>query len=92
MSTKNIGLLAAGIGVGAAVALLYAPKSGKVTRRYVRAKATSGARYVREHGEQLKNATADKIERGKQTLQGTKSHLSAAIDAGREAYRGARTL
>jgi gas vesicle protein len=92
MRSKEIGFLALGLGVGAAIALLYAPKSGKVTRRYVRAKATSGVRYVKEQGEQLKNMTAEQIERGKKTLLDTKSHLAEALDAGREAYRDARTM
>jgi gas vesicle protein len=92
MSRKEVGFLAAGIGLGTAVALLYAPRSGKVTRRYVRSKANSGVRYVREQGEQLKSAAIDRFERGKKGLLDAKSHIAAAVEAGKEAYNDARTM
>ncbi|MEI9812233.1 MAG: YtxH domain-containing protein [Acidobacteriota bacterium] len=89
MSSKEFGFIALGLGVGAAVGLLYAPRSGRVTRRFVRARANTAAGYVKDQGEQLKKAAVEKVERGKRTILDTKTHIEAAVEAGREAYREA---
>ena len=65
---------------GAAVALLYAPQSGKETREYLGEKA-------REGRERAKEAAA----RGKEVLNQSRETLSHAIERGREAYQQART-
>ena len=90
MGKKEIGFMAAGLGLGAAIALLYAPRSGKVTRRYVRSKATQGVRLVREQGEQFKDTAVGKFERGKRTLRDTKENLATAVEAGIQAYHDAQ--
>ena len=66
---------------GAAVALLYAPQSGKETREFLGEKA-------REGRERAKEAAA----RGKEVLNQSRETLSHAIERGREAYQQARTL
>jgi gas vesicle protein len=90
MGKKEIGFMALGLGLGAAVALLYAPRSGKVTRRYVRAKATSGARYMRDQAEDLRGTAVNRYSQAKRTLADTKESLATAIDAGVQAYRDAQ--
>ena len=65
---------------GAAVALLYAPQSGKETREYLGEKA-------REGRERAKEAAA----RGREVLSQSRETLSHAIERGREAYQQART-
>jgi len=87
MSAKNIGMLAIGLGVGAAVGMLYAPRSGRVTRRFVRSKANSAVGYAKDRGETLKNTAKEQFERGKQRVVDTKSHIASAFEAGRQAYR-----
>jgi gas vesicle protein len=87
MNGKDIGLLAAGLGLGAAVGLLYAPRSGRVTRRFVRSKTNSAVGYAKDRGEQLKNTAVDQLERGKQKIVDTKTHIVSAFEAGRQAYR-----
>lgn len=89
MSTKELGLLGFGLGLGAAVALLYAPKRGAVTRRYIRVKAHSAADYVKHQGEHLRDAAVETVERNKRKVVSTKDHIAAAIQAGREAYEEA---
>ena len=64
---------------GAAVALLYAPASGRETREYLGDKAREG----RERAA----AAADK---GRELVQQGRETLSTAIDRGREAYQQAR--
>ena len=64
---------------GAAVALLYAPATGKETREFLGDKAREG----RERA----NAAA---ERGREVLHQGRDTLSTAIERGREAYQAAR--
>ena len=89
MNSKDIGLLALGVGLGAAVGLLYAPRSGRVTRRYVRLKANSAKYAVRDRGLQLKTSTAERIEQAKEGIREAKANLAAAVEAGKQAYREA---
>lgn len=79
----------AGIAVGAAVALLYAPASGQQTRRKIAKKTQeqrdvlmdSGkdmldrGREMYERGRQLADDAADMFERGRKIVEGTASHL-----------------
>ena len=78
-----------GLGLGVAVGVLFAPKSGQETREMLRNKANEGADYVKRRGAELREQAAEAIERGKQTIQRHKDNLSAAVDAGRQAYREA---
>jgi gas vesicle protein len=76
-----------GLGLGVAVGVLFAPKSGEETREYIRSKAGEGAHYVRRRGSDLRDAAEDAIDRGKETLRRQKDNLSAAVEAGKQAYR-----
>lgn len=80
-----------GLGVGVAVGVLFAPKSGEETRNLLRDKAGEGADYVKRRGEELRGQASDALDRGKQTLQRHKDNLSAAVEAGKQAYRDAVT-
>ena len=64
---------------GAAVALLYAPASGRETREYLGEKA-------RESKERANKAA----ERGREIINSGRETLTTAIDRGREAYQQAR--
>ena len=64
---------------GAAVALLYAPASGRETREYLGEKAREG-----------RDRAAEATERGRQALNQGRDTLSHAIERGREAYQQAR--
>jgi len=78
-----------GLGLGVAVGVLFAPKSGAETRTLLRSKAQEGADYVKRRGVELRDQASDVIDRGKQTVSRHKDNLSAAVDAGRQAYRDA---
>ena len=64
---------------GAAVALLYAPATGKDTREILGEKAREGRERAREAA-----------ERGRQVLNDSRDSLTSAIEKGREAYQQAR--
>jgi gas vesicle protein len=76
-----------GLGLGVAVGVLFAPKSGAETRDLLRSKAEEGADYVKRRGAELKDTAAEAIDRGKQTVARHRDNLSAAVEAGKQAYR-----
>jgi len=65
---------------GAAVALLYAPASGRDTRDYLGEKAREG-----------RARAAEAAAKGREALSQGRETLSSAIDRGREAYQQARS-
>ena len=84
--------------VGASVALLFAPRSGEETRKYLEGKYREGSQrlnekvqegreYVTEVREGISGRVGDTIDRGKETVARQKEQLSSAIDAGRRAYQ-----
>jgi len=80
-----------GLGLGVAVGVLFAPKSGAETRDLLRSKAEEGADYVKRRGAELKDNASDAIDRGKQAVARHRDNLSAAVEAGKQAYRDSVT-
>ncbi len=80
-----------GLGLGVAAGVLFAPKSGAETRDFIRGKAEEGVDFVKERGDELRSTAAETIDRGKETLRRQKESLSAAMEAGKQAYRDAVT-
>ena len=80
-----------GLGLGVAVGVLFAPKSGTETRQLLRSKAEEGADYVKRRGVELKETATEAIDKGKQTVARHRDNLAAAVDAGKQAYREAVT-
>jgi len=78
-----------GLGLGVAVGVLFAPKSGEETRDLLRSKANEGADYAKRRANELRDQANEALDRGKQTLRTQKENLSAAVEAGRQAYRDA---
>jgi len=65
---------------GAAVALLYAPTSGRETRELLGEKAREG-----------RETAAEAAKKGRQVIAQGRETLTTAIERGREAYQQART-
>ena len=78
-----------GFGVGLALGVLFAPKSGEETRQFLRDKAVEGKDYLKQRADEVKESAGEAVERGKSAVSRHKEHLSAAIEAGRQAYREA---
>jgi gas vesicle protein len=76
-----------GLGLGVAVGILFAPKSGAETRQLLRSKAEEGADYVKRRGEELRDTATETLQKGKQTVARHRDNLSAAVEAGKQAYR-----
>ena len=78
-----------GLGLGVAVGVLFAPKSGAETRQLLRSKADEGVDYVKRRSDDLRETAAEALERSKQTVSRHRDNLAAAVDAGKQAYREA---
>jgi len=84
---KRISYFCLGLGIGVAVGILFAPKSGEETRQLLRSKADESKDYVKRKSEELKESATDLADKGKLALQRQKEQLAAAVDAGRQAYK-----
>jgi gas vesicle protein len=84
---SRISFFLVGLGIGALVGILFAPKSGEETREYLSQKADEGREYAQRKARELRERADDLIERGKSTVSHQKESISAAVDAGREAYQ-----
>jgi gas vesicle protein len=76
-----------GAAIGAATALLLAPRSGVETRKLILSKAREGADVVTTRAKVVAGKTSEYVERGKEVLQQQRDQISAAIEAGKRAYR-----
>ena len=75
-----------GVVSGAAVALLYAPKSGQETRDYLSEKAREG----RERAAEAAAKGREAVAKGREAVAQGRETLTTAIERGREAYQQAR--
>lgn len=76
--------------VGAGLALLLAPQSGRETRDQIRGYARRTEDSLRDLAGKATEALDEVVERGREVLQEKKSVLTEAFDAGREAMRRER--
>jgi gas vesicle protein len=76
-----------GLGIGALVGILFAPKSGEDTREYLMDKADEGREYEQRKARELRDRAEDLVERGKNVVQRQKDSVSAAVEAGRDAFQ-----
>jgi gas vesicle protein len=81
----------AGMGVGALVGVLYAPRSGTETRDVLRARADEGREYVRARARQAREQAADWVDRGREVVNQQKEQFRSAFEAGKQAYQEATT-
>lgn len=99
--STNLLFFLAGASLGAVVALLYAPQSGKKTREYISDKAEEGRDFLKEKGKEIreqaedyveksKELVAQQLERGKDLVAKQKEQLSAALEAVKDGYKEAK--
>lgn len=77
----------AGLGIGALVGVLFAPQTGEDTRKYLSQKADEGRQYAQRRARELRERAEDMVDRGKDAVDRQRESLSAAYDAGKDAYQ-----
>ena len=83
---SKISFFLVGLGIGALVGILFAPKSGEETREFLSKKADEGREYAQRKARELRERAEDLVERSKNAAVRQKENISDAVDAGREAY------
>ena len=83
-----------GLAAGGAIALLYAPCSGRETRGKLRArmdegksKLADGAEQIRQRSNALFEQAEDMVETSTAKLRGEINRIESALQAGRAAYK-----
>jgi gas vesicle protein len=89
--SNSFGWFLAGLGLGALVEVLYAPRSGSETRDVLRARAEEGRDYVRDRAQQARSQATQWADRGREVLNQQKEQFRAAYEAGRQAYQETTT-
>jgi gas vesicle protein len=84
---SKVSFFLVGLGIGALVGILFAPKSGEETREYLTSKADEGREYAQKKARELRERAEDLIERSKEIMSRQKDALSNAVDAGKETHK-----
>src|SRR5271167_1945525 len=91
MSDNNVGskvsYFLVGLGIGALVGILFAPKSGEETREFLSTKADEGREYAQKKARELRERAEDLIERSKEIISRQKDAVNTAVDAGKQTYK-----
>jgi gas vesicle protein len=79
----------AGLGVGAVVGVLYAPKAGAEMRDTIREKFDEGRDFVADKTTQAREQASTWVDRGRDVLSQQKDQFRSAFEAGKQAYEEA---
>ena len=83
-NASGYGWFAAGAILGAAIAVLFAPKSGTETRDLIGKKADEGQKALTETSKELVDKSKDLYERGRQIAE----EAAELFERGRQLVRG----
>ena len=72
--------------VGAGVALLLAPQSGKETRQKIKGLTDEAKEKATKYAEEVKSKVTSTVGKGKELVEEKKSLITTAVEAGKEAY------
>ena len=76
-----------GLGAGAGLGMLLAPRSGARTRTLLRRNAHNTAAVLRKRGTGLRDAAAEAIQDGARKIAKGTEAVQAAVAAGKQAFR-----
>ena len=80
----------AGAAIGAALALMYAPKSGREMRDDILDLTEDAVDKIKEYAKEAQDKIKTAVEDSKETFTEKKSVLASALEAGREAMQRER--
>lgn len=81
----------AGVGFGALFGLLLAPKSGQETRDLLGSKANQSRDFVSSRSREMRGQAEQIVGKAKDLVNQQKEQLSAALEAGKQAYQTEKT-
>jgi gas vesicle protein len=84
---SKVSFFIVGLGIGALLGILFAPKSGDETREYLSSKADEGRDYAQKKARELRERADDLLQRSKDVVSKQKDAISSAVDAGKETYK-----
>jgi gas vesicle protein len=88
--SESISVFAVGIGVGAALGILFAPRSGQDTRDVLKESANELVDTANQGFDRAMSATRDWARRAQDGIDEAKDHLRQAAGAGERAYHEAK--
>ncbi len=80
-----------GLGAGAAVGVLFAPRPGRETREAIMKGAEESTEKVKVGARRAREQANEWMEKGRELLKQQKDQLRSAVEAGRQAYKDATT-
>ena len=83
-ATSNVAWFLTGAFIGAAAAVLYAPQSGKDTRKYISDKTQLGREAVETAGQDIAEVSKDMFERGRKLVD----DAAELFERGRKLVKG----
>ena len=89
MDKNGLSSFLLGLGVGVAIGMLFAPKSGEETRELIKNKAGEGTDYLKQRSSELKDTASGWVDKGRDAVGKQKENLNEAMEAGKQAYRDA---
>lgn len=84
---SNFAYFLVGLAFGALTALLFAPGSGQETRDLIGAKTNEGKEYVTARSKEVRGQAEQMVGKAKNLVAQQKEQLSAALEAGKQAYQ-----
>ena len=88
-SGNNFMWFLAGLGFGALLGVLYAPRAGRETRESLMSSAQEGRDYIKTRGRDARETVNQWVDRGKEVVSRGKEQFGSAVEATRQAYREA---
>jgi gas vesicle protein len=75
-----------GLGVGAALAMLWTPRSGEEMREMLSERAEDGRRYAKRRARELSSIANDVADRARKAMDQQKIAITAAAQAAKDTY------
>ena len=83
-SMSGLGWFLAGLGIGALVGVLYAPKSGQETREDLAAQARDAKEKANQYVEQGRDQINDYVDKGREYYDKGRTQWSQYVDKGKD--------
>jgi gas vesicle protein len=88
--SSSFGWFVAGLGLGALLGVLYAPKSGRETREELAANAREGGEFLRRKGYEMRDQAGHLVDQGREQFdeyyQRGREQFDEYVQAGKEYY------